>query len=124
MAMKGREYDLEDRLIRFAVTIIDVVETLPNTRAARHIGGQLVRSGTSPAPNYGEAQSAESRRDFVHKMKIILKELRESRIWLRIILAKRYLSSAQMNAVLPECEELIRIFVKSIATASAKKVPQ
>ena len=67
-----REYDLQDRLVDFAVRIISVVEALPNTRAGNHIGSQLVRSGTSPAANYGEAQSAESRRDFVHKMKIAL----------------------------------------------------
>ena len=77
--------DLENRLIDFAVQIINVIEALPNTKAGNHIAGQLVRSGTSPAPNYGEAQSAESRKDFIHKMKIALKELRESLIWLRII---------------------------------------
>ena len=67
--------DLEERMIDFAVRIINVVEALPNTKVGNHIGGQLLRSGTSPAPNYGEAQSAESRRDFIHKMKIALKEL-------------------------------------------------
>ncbi|MBI9084409.1 MAG: four helix bundle protein [Desulfobacterales bacterium] len=67
------KYDLEDRLIHFAVSMIDIVETLPNTRTANHIGGQLLRAGTSPAPNYGEAQSAESRKDFIHKMKIAFK---------------------------------------------------
>ena len=72
--------DLEDRLIDFAVRIINVIEALPNTKVGNHIGGQLLRSGTSPAPNYGEAQSAEFRRDFIHKMKIALKELRETLI--------------------------------------------
>ena len=74
MDKKTKEYDLEDRLINFAVLMIDIVEALPNTRASNHIAGQLVRSGTSPASNYGEAQSAESRKDFIHKMKIALKE--------------------------------------------------
>ena len=72
-------------MIDFAVRIINVIEALPNTKVGNHIGGQLLRSGTSPAPNYGEAQSAESRKDFIHKMKIALKELRETLIWLRII---------------------------------------
>jgi len=75
---KDRKYDLEDRLVDFSVRIINVVETLPNTRAGNHIAGQLVRSGTAAAPNYGEAQSAESRKDFIHKMKVALKELRET----------------------------------------------
>jgi len=79
------KYDLEERLIDFAVIITDIVEALPNTRLGNYIAGQLVRSGLSPALNYGEAQSAESRNDFIHKMKIILKELRESMISLKII---------------------------------------
>ena len=69
--------ELEDRLIDFAVRIINVVEALPSSKAGNHVAGQLIRSGTAPAPNYGEAQSAESRKDFIHKMKIALKELRE-----------------------------------------------
>ena len=78
------KFDLEDRLIDFAVVIINFVETLPNRKAANHLGGQLLRSGTSPTLNYGEARSAESRNDFIHKMKICLKELRESYNCLRI----------------------------------------
>jgi four helix bundle protein len=77
--------ELEDRLIDFAVRIINVVEALPSSKAGNHVAGQLIRSGTAPAPNYGEAQSAESRKDFIHKMKIALKELRETLIWLTII---------------------------------------
>jgi four helix bundle protein len=79
------KYDLEERLLDFAVRIIEIVEALPNTRTGNHIAGQLLRCGTSPAPNYGEAQSAESRQDFVHKMKICLKELRETNVWLKIV---------------------------------------
>ena len=79
---KTKTYDLEERLIDFAVRVITVVEALPDSKAGRHISGQLVRSGTSPAPNYGEAQSAESVDDFVHKLKVALKELRETNIWL------------------------------------------
>jgi len=78
-------YDLEDRLIEFAVAIIKLTESLPRTRAGKHVGGQLLRSGTSPASNYGEAQGAESRSDFIHKMRLSLKELRETRVWLKII---------------------------------------
>ncbi len=84
---KGKsEFDLEERLIDFAVRIIRTAESLPKSKVGKHIAGQLIRSGTSPAPNYGEAQSAESRSDFIHKMKISLKELRETRIWLLIII--------------------------------------
>ena len=78
--MASRVYDLEDRLIEFAARVIDVVEALPNTRAGNYIAGQLIRCGLAPALLYGEAQSAESRDDFVHKMKIILKELKETRV--------------------------------------------
>ena len=94
------------------------MEELPDNRAANHIGGQLIRSGTSPAPNYGEAQGAESRKDFVHKMKVVVKELKESRVWLKIIKRKKYVKLDSLNQVLKECEELIRIVAKSIITAS------
>ena len=79
-----RVYDLEERLITFAVRIMTVVEALPKTRAGNHVAAQLLRCGTSPAANYAEAQSAESRNDFIHKMKVALKELREARVWLQI----------------------------------------
>lgn len=85
MEGKNKKYDIEDRLINFSVSIINIVEKLPNTRTGNHIANQLVRCGTSPAPNYGEAQSAESRQDFIHKVKICLKELRETKIWLKVI---------------------------------------
>ena len=75
------KYNLEDRLVEFAERVIRLAESLPKTPVGRHMLGQLIRSGTSPAPNYGEAQDAESRADFVHKMKIVLKELRETRVW-------------------------------------------
>lgn len=80
MSEGNKKYDLEERLIQFALLIIDIVEMLPNTRAGNHIAGQLIRSGTSSAFNYGEAQVAESRDDFIHKMKICLKELKETHI--------------------------------------------
>jgi four helix bundle protein len=115
---KMEKFDLEDRLIAFAVLIIKIVESMPNTKAGIHLAGQLVKSGTSPALNYGEAQSAESRKDFIHKMKISLKELRESFICLKIIsIAKLHKSDDLINEVLTENDELISIFVKSVETA-------
>ena len=122
MGKKTKKYDLEDRLIDFAVMVIDIVEALPATRAGNHIAGQLVRSGTSPAPNYGDPQSAESKKDSIHKIKIALKELRETPVWLRIILRKSMIEpAAQAELGLSECRELIRIFAKSIMTAESKK---
>ncbi len=109
--------DLEDRLVDFAVRIINVVEALPSSKAGNHVAGQLIRSGTAPAPNYGEAQSAESRKDFIHKMKIALKELRETLIWLKIIERKPLCEPAKMTDITKECDELIAIFVKSVKTA-------
>jgi four helix bundle protein len=113
--MKPQE--LEDRLIDFAVMVIGVVEALPVSKAGNHIAGQLVRSGTSPAPNYGEARSAESRKDFIHKMKISLKELRETVIWLKIISRKRLADEALTSSAIKECGELIAIFISSTKTA-------
>ncbi len=109
--------DLEERLVDFAVRIVNVVEALPDSKAGNHIARQLVRSGTSPAPNDGEAQSAESRRDFVHKMKIALKELRETLIWLKIIERKSLCEPGKMADIVNECDELIAIFVQSVKTA-------
>jgi four helix bundle protein len=120
--MKDREFDLEDRLITFAVRAIRVVEALPRTPVGNHIRGQLARSGTSPAPNYGEAQSAESRTDFVHKLKIVLKELRETRVWLLIITRAELIKPvASLGLLIQETDELISIFVASVKTANKKK---
>lgn len=110
--------DLEERLVDFAVSIIRTAESLPGTKAGKHIGGQLIRSGTSPAPNYGEAQDAESRADFIHKMKISLKELRETKVWLQMITkASLVKTPSTVEPVIREAEELIAIFVASIKTA-------
>jgi len=119
-------YDLEDRLIDFAVRIIQLTESLPNTRAGNHIAGQLIRCGTSPAPNYGEAQGAESRSDFIHKMKVCLKELRETRAWLRMIVRAELIKPvSKLDALIQENNELISIYVISIRTAKKgkKKLP-
>ena len=82
-----RKFDLEERLVNFAVRIINVAEKSSKTYAGKHLAGQIIRFGTSPALNYGESQSAESRADFIHKVKIILKELRETLICLKIRLS-------------------------------------
>ncbi|NQU21828.1 MAG: four helix bundle protein [Candidatus Nealsonbacteria bacterium] len=114
----AQAFDLQDRLIDFAVRVINVVEALPNSRIGNHIAGQLSRSGTSPAPNYGEAQSGESRKDFIHKMKVSLKELRETHVWLLMIQRKPLITPPEkLEPILAECNELISIFVASIKTA-------
>lgn len=115
---KTKKFDLEERLIDFAVQIIEISDSLNNSKAGNHIGGQIVRSGTSPALHYGEAQSAESRNDFIHKLKILLKELRETLVALKII--RRVSLIKKIDIVekgITECNELISIFVKSIETA-------
>lgn len=111
---------MEERLIEFASRIIDLVEALPKTAAAKHLGGQMLRSGTSPALNYGEAQSAESREDFVHKMKVCLKELRETFICLKLINKRNWFSEGKLTSLLIENNELVSIFVTSAKTASGK----
>jgi four helix bundle protein len=120
--MKERRYDLQERFIDYAVEIVGISEQLPETKAGRHICDQILRSGTSPAPNYGEAQSAESTADFIHKLKIALKELRETDIWLKIIIKTRLIQDLEKtNSVLKETDELISILFKSIDTAKKNK---
>jgi four helix bundle protein len=112
-----RKYDLDERLINFADMIIDISEVLPKTFAGNHIAGQLVRSGTAPALQYGEAQSAESRNDFIHKMKVSAKELRETYNCIRLIRKRKWYAEEKIVKVLDENNQLISIFVKSIETA-------
>jgi len=113
-----RKFDLEHRLLEFASAIIDLSEMLPDSRAGNHIAGQVLRSGTSPYPNHGEAEAAESRDDFIHKLRICLKELRETRRWARLIKRKAWVKNETVLLfVLGESEELIRIFHSSIQTA-------
>ena len=116
-----KKYDLEDRLIDFAVRIIRLAQSLPKTEVGKHISGQILRSGTSPAPNYGEAQGAESQADFIHKMRICLKELRETNVWLRIIERANLVCSAKLKGLVDENDELIAIFATSIKTAAKKR---
>lgn len=120
--MDEQANQLEDRLIEFAVRIIAVVEAMPESKAGKHIASQLVRAGTSPAPNYGEARAAESRADFIHKLKIALKELRETRVWLKIIQRKPMLPVSRLGNIVAECDELISIFVASLKTASDAQI--
>ena len=120
--MKERRFDLQERFIDYAVEIVRLSEQLPETKAGRHICDQILRSGTSPAPNYGEAQSAESKADFIHKLKIALKELRETEIWLKIIIKTGLIQNLEKtNSVLKETDELISILFKSIDTAKKNK---
>jgi len=119
---KERQYNLQDRLVGYAVRIIKLSEALPETKAGKHVSSQILRSGTSPAPNYGEAQSAESKADFVHKLKIALKELREIEIWLKIITeAQMVKSEALLTPPVRETDELIAILFKSVETARKNK---
>lgn len=119
---KDRNFDLQDRLVDYAVRIIRLSEALPETRAGKHVSSQMLRSGTAPAPNYGEAQSAESKADFVHKLKVALKELRETQIWLKIIVKAQLVKPAsQLTALLQETDELVAILFTSIETARKRK---
>ena len=111
-------YDLEDKLLKFAADMVELTESLPNTRAGNHIAGQLLRCGTSSLSNHGEVEAAESRRGFLHKLRICLKELRETKRWLRLVgRAKKIGTPANFNTCCKEVEELIRIFVASVRTA-------
>lgn len=117
------KFELETRLINFSVSIIQLSRKMINTYVAKHLSSQLVRSGTSVSLNYGEAMSGESKRDFIHKLKIILKELRESYICLKIIEKTQLCSDMKfLNLVSIENNELISIMVSSIKTATKNKL--
>jgi len=122
MLKNERTYDLGERLLEYSVRIVKVVEQLENTKVSNHVANQLLRSGTSPYPNHGEAQSAESPKDFIHKIRISLKELRETQRWLKLVQRVPLLEKPQLlDNILQETEELIRIFVVSIKTAEKNK---
>jgi len=115
-------YDLEDRLLDYAARIIRLTGALPRSRAGSHVADQLLRSGTSPLSNHGEAQAAESPEDFIHKLSVALKELKESRRWLRLIVKAQLVKETQrMEPLIVETEELIRIFGASIRTSRERK---
>ena len=112
--------DLEDRLIDFAVRIINLANALPDSPAAKHIGRQLLRSGTSPAPNYAEARGAESNADFVHKLKVALKELNETSVWLRMICRADLMPVNLLEELIDENQQLCLIINASAKTARKK----
>ena len=115
--------DIEERLVMFAVNIVKYTDQLPKTYAGAHIAGQILRSGTSPAAQYAEARGAESDRDFIHKLRICLKELNETQIWLRIISRSDLLSRTKSPGIIQECEELSRIINASIQTVRKRTSP-
>ncbi len=120
---KSQKFDLEDRLIEFVIRVDTIVEELPDTRLGKYIAGQMIRSGTSPALNYGEVMAAESPNDFIHKMKIILKELRETFVCFKIIKRKPLLTNfSKYESSFRENDELIAIFASSIKTAKRNKL--
>jgi four helix bundle protein len=110
---------MEERFLDFAARICSLVEALPDTKTGRHIAGQMIRCGTSPAPNYAEACAAESRNDFTHKLGIVLKELRETRIWLKLTAKTASMKKTRLNPLIEECSELMNIIGASIVTAKA-----
>jgi four helix bundle protein len=117
-------FELETRLIEFASRGMEMSDSMPQSYGARHLGSQIIRSATSPALNYGEAQAAESREDFIHKMKICQKELRETLVCLKLIEKRGWFAQGKMTAIINESNELIAIFVASNKTAQTKKVSQ
>ncbi len=116
-----QRFDLEERLLDYAVRIIRLVDALPTSRAGRHVADQLLRCGTSPLANHGELQGAESRKDFIHKLGVCLKEIRESRRWLRLIHRVPLVAPAKVEPLLSETEALIKIFSASIRTAEKNR---
>lgn len=118
---RERRFDLEERLLDYAIRTIRLVDALPATRAGRHVADQLLRCGTSPLANHGELQGAESRKDFVHKLKICLKEIREARRWLRLVHRVPLLAPSKIDPLIAETEALIKIFAASIRTAEKNK---
>src|SRR5947208_8794569 len=118
--MSAPRYDLEDRLIAFAVQICVLAERFPATGIGRHVSSQIVRSGTSPFANYGEAQAAESLQDFVHKLRLCLKELRETQAWLKFAERMTFCPEEAIRGARRECDELVAIFAASVRTAREK----
>ena len=115
------KFDLQDRFVDYSVRVIKVAESLPDTKAGKHLCSQILRSGTSPAANYGEAQSAESRADFIHKLKLALKELRETEVWLKIIIRSEMIQPLKkLTPLLQETDELISILFRSIETSKKR----
>lgn len=120
--MHVTKFNLEERLLEFAARIIRVSESMKRSRAGNHIADQLLRSGTSPFGHHGEAEGAESRDDFIHKLKVCYKELRESRRWLRLVQKAELIARPTLlESLLNEADELVRIFASSIRTAQRNR---
>lgn len=117
MGDSAKANELEDRLIDFAVRIIKVADAMPDSSAGKHLARQLLRSGTSPAPNYAEARGAESNADFIHKLKIALKELNETSVWIRVAIHGELMKAERLNDLLDENQQLCRILNASVKTA-------
>jgi four helix bundle protein len=122
MESKQNKFDLEDRLVDFACMCLEVCDLLPNTKTGQNLEYQLSKSSTASALVYGEAQAAESRADFIHKMKVVLKEIRESRVNLKIIKRKPVIVNDKVDKAFNEANELMAIFLKSIETAKQNKM--
>ena len=112
--------DIEERLINFAARVVKLCTGMPKAQASRHIAAQLLRSGTAPAAHYAEARGAESKNDFIHKLKICLKELNETRVWLKIIVRSELIQETRLQNVIAESDELCRIINASIKTTRAR----
>ena len=118
-----KQYNLQERLVKFSASIIRNASTLKKEFATEHLLKQLIRSATSSSLNYGEAQAAESKRDFIHKMRICLKELRESQVNMQIMIEANLVENkAEFNKIQKECSELVAIFTTSIKTTNNNKV--
>jgi four helix bundle protein len=120
--METKKFDLEDRLVKFACMCLDVCDLLPNSKTGQNLEYQLSKSSTASALIYGEAQAAESKADFIHKIKVVLKEIRESRVNLRIIIEKPVLQNEKVHIAFKEANELMAIFLKSLETAKQNKI--
>ena len=112
--------DVEERLLLFGVRVLRLIDAMPETAAGKHVGKQVLRSGTSPAPNYAEARAAESDADFVHKLKIALKELNETHIWLRMMNLAELVKAGSLEDLIDENKQLCRILAATIRTTKER----
>ncbi len=118
---KGEREDLSERMLRFCIAAVKLVDRYAKTPAGRHVSGQFLRASSSSGANYEEACGAESRNDFVHKLQVVLKELKESRFWLRLTLGAALAPEPETRPLLDECEQLCKIIAKSVVTAKSRR---
>jgi four helix bundle protein len=118
----AKEDDIQERLIALAASVVTFCNGIPTNPASSHLANQLLRSGTSPASNYAEARGAESDRDFVHKLRVVLKELNETEVWLQIIIRTQVASPESVQSMREECTSLSRIIAASIKTLKQRGV--